>query len=122
MNTKIQKYKNNFLNERNLTISRLYVSDSENEVMLKKCKKSKNDRIEIESQYKTETDLNGKVRFYTEEAEEVSDEELSQYIAMKTLDKLSKLDEQVYIIKNIMIFWLVLTIIGILASFYMASR
>lgn len=80
------------------------------------------DKKEVEKDFKVETDMVGKMRFYTEESETVTDEELSQYVFLKMLDKLANLDMKINIMKNIMIFWCVLTIISIIFYLYLVSK
>lgn len=62
----------------------------------------------------------GKLRFYTEESETVTDEELSQYVLLKMLDKLDNLDKKINTMKNIMIFWCALAIISIIFSLFLS--
>lgn len=45
---------------------------------------------------------------------QLNDEEFKIYLGMKQVDKLNELDNKLRTIKNIMIFWVILTIIGLI--------
>ncbi len=55
-------------------------------------------------------------------SEEVTDEELSEYISLKSIQKLDSIDDKLSIIKNIMIFWCVLTALGIISALIILSN
>ncbi|HEY5583749.1 MAG TPA: hypothetical protein VIK78_04565 [Ruminiclostridium sp.] len=124
MNTRIQKYKDNFLKQQQITYRRTYVSESENEKLTKKYNKSESDENEIKKNFKVEEDsvVIGRFRFYTEQSETVTEEEISQYISMKIINRLDSLDEKINTMKGIMIFWVVLTIIGMIGTIFIAGR
>lgn len=118
MNSFIQEYKDNFLKQQKLTYRRFYLSESENDKLIKIYKKNKSG---VEKDFKVEKDISGRKYFYTEKFETVTDEEVSQYISMKLIQKLDSIDDKVDTMKNIMIFWVVLTILGIVVAFLFAS-
>ncbi len=121
MNSFIKEYKDNFLKHQKITYRRTYVSDSENDRLNSKYNNSKSDKNEIEKDYQVEVNASGWLNFYTEQSEEVTDEEFLQYISMKLIQKLDSIDDKVDTMKNIMIFWVVLTILGIIGAFLIAS-
>lgn len=121
MNSFIKEYKDNFLKQQKLTYRRTYVSDSENDRLNSKYNNSESDKNEIEKVYQLEVNASGWLNFYTEQSEEVTDEEFLQYISMKLIQKLDSIDDKVDTMKNIMIFWVVLTIVGIVGAFLIAS-
>lgn len=53
---------------------------------------------------------------------EVSDEERNNYIQMSLLDSIRMLNNKINTMKNIMIFWVVLTVIGIIGVIYSAQQ
>ena len=83
MNSFIKEYKDNFLKHQKITYRRTYVSDSENDRLNSKYNNSKSDKNEIEKDYQVEVNASGWLNFYTEQSEEVTDEEFLQYISMK---------------------------------------
>ncbi len=119
MNSYIKNVKDDFLKTHELTFRRIYLSDSENKEVLKKYKKNPD---EIRQLYKVGEDTVGNIRFYTEISEEVSDKELSEYISIKAIQKLDSIDNKLSTIKNIMIFWCVLTILGIFCALMVIGR
>jgi hypothetical protein len=123
MNARIQKYKDDFLKQQEITYRRIYVSNSENEKLLKRYNKSEEYEEEIRKNYKVDEDsvVVGNIRFYTEESESVTEEEINQYISMKIINRLDNLDEKVDLIKNIMIFWVILSIVGMIGAFLIAT-
>jgi hypothetical protein len=116
MNTRVQEYKDNFLKEQKLTYNRIYVSDSENDKLNSEYNKSEINKAEIKKNYRVEENAAGWLNFYTEQSETVTEQELSQYISIKLIQKLDSIDKKLYTMKNIMIFWLVLSIVGILVT------
>lgn len=122
MNSIFQDYKTNFLKEQQLTHKRKYVSDSDNELLYRKYYKSESDKNEVKKDYKIHEDSNGSIKFYTEVSEDISDEELSEYISMKVIQRLDGIDEKLYTIKNIMIFWFILTLVGVVGLIYTAIK
>ncbi len=121
MNSFVKEYKDNFLKQQKLTYRRTYVSDSENDKLNSKYNKSESDKDEIRKVFQVEENASGWLNFYTEQSEEVTDEEFSQYISMKLIQKLDSIDDKVDTMKNIMIFWVVLTILSIIGAFLIAS-
>ena len=115
MNTIVQNYKENFVKENGLDKSRKYVIGEEYAELLKKYK-SRATKNEVLENYEVEEDESYNIKFFTEVPEEISEDELSKYISMKTVEKLNGIDYKVNIIKNIMIVLLLLTILGILGS------
>jgi rubrerythrin len=122
LNSFIQEYKDNFLKQQKLTYRRIYVSDSENDKLNSKYNQSQSNKDEIEKDFQVEKNASGWLNFYTEKSEEVTDEELSQYISMKLIQKLDGIDKKLDTMKNIMIFWLFLTILGMLVVLLFANH
>ncbi len=120
MNNIIQVYKDNFIKQQKLTCRRIYVSDSENDKLNSKYNESQSNKDEIEKDFKVEKNASGWYNFYTEQSQDITDEELSQYISMKLIQKLDSIDDKVDTMKNIMIFFVVLTVLGIVGSFLFA--
>lgn len=55
-----------------------------------------------------------KNRKYILEPMQFSDEEFTAFLAMKQVDKLNDMDNKLRTIKNILIFWVTLTILGLI--------
>ncbi len=119
MNSYIKKFKDDFLKTHELTFRRIYLSDSENKEVLKKYKRNPD---EIRELYKVEEDTVGNIHFYTEISEEITDKELSEYVSLKSIQKLDSIDDKLLIIKNIMLFWCVLTVVGIFCIFIILNN
>jgi hypothetical protein len=79
------------------------------------------EKDEIKKIYQVEENASGWLNFYTEQAETVTEEELSQYISMKLIQRLDSIDEKVNTMKNIMIFWVVLSIIGSIIGVFLIA-
>lgn len=120
MNNSVQQYKDKFLKQHQLTYKRIYLSDSENDKLRRRYETKDADKSEIEKEFKIEENFEG-IRFYTERFEDISDEEISQYISLRTIQKLESIDEKLYTIKNILIFFLIISIIGIVGLFVVNS-
>lgn len=119
MNSYLKKFKDDFLKTHELTFRRIYLPNSENKEVLKKYKKNPDD---IRQLYKVAEDTVGNIHFYTEISEEITDKELSEYISLKSIQKLDSIDAKLSIIKNIMIFWCVLTVLGIISALIILSN
>lgn len=124
VNTRVQEYKENFLRQQQITYRRKYISDSENQKLFKKYNKSQANKEEIEKDFKIDEDpvIIGSIRFYTEETETVTEEEISQYISMKIINRLDSLDHKVNTMKNIMIFWVILYGLGIIGGIFINNH
>jgi len=55
-------------------------------------------------------------------AHQLSDEDLNKLLSLKMLDYTKSQDEKLKTIKNIIVFWAVLTIIGLIISLYIAYK
>lgn len=117
MNSNIKNLKDDFIEKQGLNISRKYVDESEYNDLLEKYR-TRLGKKEVLEKYQVEEDESYNIKFYTEEPEETSDEELSQYISLKLIEKLESLEKKQETMKSIMIFWFVLTIIGIICVVY----
>ena len=119
MKSKIQFIKEGFIKKNELDIIKNYLNNDENEKVLKKYNLSDDDEAEVLKQYKKETDMSGKIRFYTEQSQgQITDDELQQYINFKMIHRLDNMESTLYTIKNILVFWLILTIIGLIGLIY----
>lgn len=117
MNKLLEDYREQFIEE----------NDHYEKVYLSKYEQDRLNQQVIEKNYKegnpfeeyyyeeTEDDL---YRFYDTKPMEVSDSELNQYISMKMLEVTKEMNEKQNTIKDILIFWLILTIISIIGSIY----
>ena len=123
MNLRIQDIKQKFIEQENLNTRKVYLSDIENEQVLRKFNTSDFDEAEVREKYKTETNADGKIRFYSEQPQgETTDEELQQYSNLKIATRIDSIDSTLSTIKYILVFWLVLTIIGLVGLFYIWYR
>ncbi len=113
MNSYIKNIKEDFIKTQELTCRRIYLSDTENKEVLKKYKQNPD---EIRQLYKVAEDTVGNLHLYTEISEEITDKELSEYIFLKSIQKLDSIDDKLSIIKSIMAFWCVLTVLGIIGT------
>jgi uncharacterized protein YaaW (UPF0174 family) len=111
VNSFIKNYKENFLKKQKITYRKLYLSEEDNEKVAERYKK---DTAEVNREYKSEVDTEGKKYFYTEKFEEATDEEISLFVKMKLVEKLNDIDYKLYTMRFIMIFGFILTIIGML--------
>lgn len=122
MNKTFEKFKEKFLTNNELNYERICVSEEEN--------KKLNDfaffsptakEAKILNDYYKDVDERGRY-FYKKVPADISDEEIKQYAIMKSLEVLKSMDKKLDTIKNIMIFWLVLSIISIIGSIYTAVK
>ena len=122
MNNVFETYKKEFIKKH---LSKNYVSDEVNQELNKKYYSSEISQKEITEKYKFERDSDpgsSNLYFYTEGASEITDTEFSQYISMKIIDRMREMDNKINTIKNILVFWFILTIIGIVLSFITYSN
>lgn len=117
MNPNINEYREAFLQQHGLTKTKVYASKEETEILKQKYN-SYDTRKEVLKEYKVEDYLYGTVRFYKEVELETNDEEISQFITFKTLELMQSMEQKQNTIKNIMIFWVTLTIISLVCWVY----
>ena len=129
MNANLEEYKKKFVQKFELTIKKNYVIEEENQELTRKYSRSDKEARQILKEYKVESESNElgfhSYRFYKEEAIEISDSEISEYISIKMLNYTIAMQESQNIMKehqntmkNIMIFWFITTIISLIGSIY----
>jgi hypothetical protein len=121
MNTNIENFKEAFIEKQGLNTSRKYVDEAEHKLLLDKYR-TRSGKKEVLENYEVEEDEGYNVRFYTEEEEETSDQELFQYVSLELLEKIDNLEKKQETMKNIMILWFILTVIGIIGVVYLGYR
>ena len=116
MGTRFEQYRKKFIEENDF-YEKEYLPEEEQEELRKRFEEN-----EIEDNpYEYERTENG-FRFYVKKPAEVSESILNQYILMKTLDYTKAMDEKQNTMKNIMIFWLILTIINLIGLVFIAVK
>lgn len=121
MNTVVEKYRNRFVKENRLSIKKIYVSEEESQ----KIKKINARTLHTEEESKILNEHKyDDVGIYKEEQsdEVISDSELNQFISMKMFDMTESMVKNQDTIKNIMIFWLVLTIMSLIGMIYISVK
>ncbi len=108
MNEQLKQYRGNYLQKNFFEKEEI----SLNEYILIEDSEKKNYGQEI---------INGITKYYKKIEVELTDEEFDLYLKIKNAEMLEQMNSKQTTMKNIMIFWLVLTIIGIVGIFIMVG-
>lgn len=119
MSNVIEKCKQEFLEEYELGFHKEYFSSKENEVLneiISNGEESKVSRIFEEYPYEFDT-LNDRYIFYRKTPLNYSKEDIDQFIQLKMLEYTKSTNSNIKTIKNFVVFWFVLTLLGLIISF-----
>ena len=121
MNKIIEEYRKKFIIENDF-YEKVYLTDEEQEKLNQLVHNGFENEESPFKKYKYENIGSSKYKFYEAKPIEVSDSELNQYISMKMLDLTKEMNDKQSTIKNIMVFWVILTIISLFGSIYTAVK
>lgn len=76
---------------------------------------------DVKEYYYTELQGNN-YKYFKKTPEQLSNEELNSFLQIRQFELTQQMDNKQNTIKNIMIFWMILTIINLIGSFYIISK
>ena len=112
MDEKFKKYKNDFIKD-NFFCSGAAIKEEQ----YKKYTEDEKAYIYIEKDIKNNT-----TTYYKKDIFELNDEELNLAIKIKSYELNKKTNRNINTMRNIMLFWLALTIINLVGIFYIVSK
>lgn len=123
MNMMLEKCREKFI-EDNDYYEKVYLPEEEQERLNQKIiERDYNEGEENPfNKYSYEETEDNLYKFYEKKPMHIPDSELNQYISLKMLELTKAMDEKQKTMKNIMIFWLILTIISLISSLYLISK
>lgn len=122
MNKVVKKLKDEFLENNELLFEKVPVSKEENKELEKKYHYgSTSEHEKINEEYLIEDKIDGKA-FYKKKPIDITDDELKEFMFITVHDIIRESNKNISTMKNIMIFWLILTIINLVSILYFASK
>lgn len=116
MSTKIEDVKKKFLETKDLLYHKEFLSEEENEKLSEEyLLGDSNTKDKILEVYNFDyNEKNFEYHFYKQIPVSISEKEMNEYILIKVLNNIESMNEKLSIIKYVIVFWFILTIIGIL--------